>query len=177
VSASVLGPNLVTRRRCGERIGRRDLPLGVKLNEVAFDELRKRISADTQSAQLIALRRAAFAEAIEDERIEAACSGMQAGDPIVRRVDTRRAVALLGHTDARMTMGVYAELLKLGEGNVELLEQLMGCTRDEARAIFQSEPVLRTRSEPDAKKAPAPRRSKVTGAWKSARLQAIQRSG
>jgi hypothetical protein len=82
----------------------------------------------------------------------------------VCRVDTRRAVALLGHTDARMTMGVYAQLLKLGDGNVQLLEQLMGCTRDEARAIFESEPVFRTSSEPDAKEAPAPRRSKVAGA-------------
>jgi hypothetical protein len=82
----------------------------------------------------------------------------------VCRVDTRRAVALLGHTDARMTMGVYAQLLKLGDGNVELLEQIMGCTRDEARAIFESEPVLRANSERAAKKAPAPRRSKVMGA-------------
>ena len=82
----------------------------------------------------------------------------------VCRVDTRRAVALLGHTDARMTMGVYAQLLKLGDGNVELLEQLMGCTRDEARAIFESEAVLRASSERDAKKAPAPRRNKVMGA-------------
>jgi integrase len=82
----------------------------------------------------------------------------------VCRVDTRRAVALLGHTDARMTMGVYAQLLKLGDGNVELLEQIMGCTRDEARASFESEPVLRTSSERAAKKAPVPRRSKVMGA-------------
>ena len=37
-----------------------------------------------------------------------------------------------------MTMGVYAQLLKLGDGNVALLEQLMGCTCDEARAIFES---------------------------------------
>ena len=57
----------------------------------------------------------------------------------VCRVDTRRAVALLGHTDARMTFGVYAQLLKLGHGNVEALEQVMGCTRDQARAIFESE--------------------------------------
>ena len=82
----------------------------------------------------------------------------------VCRVDTRRAVALLGHTDARMTMGVYAQLLKLGDGNVELLEQLMGCTRDEARAIFESEPILRTNSERAAKTAPAPRRSGMVGA-------------
>jgi integrase len=41
-------------------------------------------------------------------------------------VDTRHAVALIGHTDARMTKGVYAQLLKLGDGNVELLETLVG---------------------------------------------------
>jgi hypothetical protein len=61
-------------------------------------------------------------------------------------------------------MGVYAQLLKLGDGNVELLEELMGCTRDEARATFESEPVLRASCEREAEKAPAPRRSKVMGA-------------
>ena len=81
----------------------------------------------------------------------------------VCRVDTRRAVALLGHTDARMTMGVYAQLLKLGDGNVELLETLMGCTRDEARAIFEDEEVLRMNSERAEKKPPTPRLDKVLG--------------
>jgi integrase len=57
----------------------------------------------------------------------------------VCRVDTRRAVALMGHTDARMTLGVYAQLLKLGPGNLELLEAVMGCSRDQARALFESE--------------------------------------
>jgi hypothetical protein len=55
-----------------------------------------------------------------------------------------------------MTMGVYAQLLKLGDGNIELLEQIMGCTRDEARAIFESEPVLRANSEQAAKRLPHP---------------------
>ncbi len=57
----------------------------------------------------------------------------------VCRVDTLRAIALLGHTDARMTLGVYAQLLKLGPGDVEALERVMGCTRDEARAVFEAE--------------------------------------
>ena len=57
----------------------------------------------------------------------------------VCRVDTRRAVALMGHTDARMTLGVYAQLLKLGPGDVGALEEAMGCTRDEARAVFEAE--------------------------------------
>ncbi len=72
----------------------------------------------------------------------------------VCRVDTRRAVALLGHTDPRMTLGVYAQLLKLGHGNVEILEQVMGCTRDEARAIFESE---------DPRAGPIPTHFRPTG--------------
>ncbi len=73
----------------------------------------------------------------------------------VCRVDTRRAVALMGHTDARTTLGVYAQLLKLGPGDVAALERVMGCTRDEARALFEAEdpralesPQFRTISEP-----------------------------
>jgi hypothetical protein len=55
-----------------------------------------------------------------------------------------------------MTIGVYAQLLKLGDGNVELLEQIMGCTRDEARAIFESEPVLRAIPNEPRKRLPHP---------------------
>ena len=57
----------------------------------------------------------------------------------VCRIDTRRAVALLGHTDARMTLGVYAQLLKLGPADVAALERVIGCTRDEARALLEAE--------------------------------------
>jgi len=78
----------------------------------------------------------------------------------VCRVDTRRAVALMGHTDARMTLGVYAQLLKLGPGDVDALERVIGCTRDEARALLEAEdpralesPQFRTISE----RAPQPR--------------------
>jgi integrase len=77
----------------------------------------------------------------------------------VCRVDTRRAVALMGHTDARMTLGVYAQLLKLGPGDVQALEDVIGCTRDEARALLEAEdpraiepPQFRTISE----RAPQP---------------------
>jgi hypothetical protein len=66
----------------------------------------------------------------------------------------RGGPSLINARDARMTMGVYAQLLKLGDGNVELLEALMGCTRDEARGIFEAEEVLRTSSERAQKKPP-----------------------
>lgn len=78
----------------------------------------------------------------------------------VCRVDTRRAIALLGHTDARMTLGVYAQLLKLGPGDVEALERVMGCTRDEARATFEAEDprdVERAQFRPISDPAPRPR--------------------
>jgi hypothetical protein len=84
----------------------------------------------------------------------------------VCRVDTRRAVALMGHTDARMTLGVYAQLLKLGPGDVAALEAVIGCTRDEARALLEAEDPravanlqFRTNSEP----APELRSTFLTG--------------
>ena len=99
----------------------------------------------------------------------------------VCRVDTRRAVALLGHTDPRMTLGVYAQLLKLGHGNVRALERVMGCTRDEARAIFESEQPaavqFRPISDPREKKASGPRSAGAATVPKSAPTQGIQSSG
>ncbi len=80
-----------------------------------------------------------------------------------------------------MTLGVYAQLLKLGNGNVQALETVMGCTCDEARAIFESEDLraldLRTISE-----RPEPRPSKgrptvARSAVESAPLQEVQKSG
>ena len=99
----------------------------------------------------------------------------------VCRVDTRRAVALLGHTDPRMTLGVYAHLLKLGHGNVEALEEVMGCTRDEARAIFESEEPARVQFRPisDPREKSVSRRQHGRGAIgpESAPVQGVQSSG
>jgi integrase len=99
----------------------------------------------------------------------------------VCRVDTRRAVALLGHTDPRMTLGVYAQLLKLGHGNVQALEQVMGCTRDEARAIFESEQPERVQfrpiSDPREKTASRSRSAGAADGPESAPMQGVQSSG
>jgi integrase len=99
----------------------------------------------------------------------------------VCRVDTRRAVALLGHTDPRMTLGVYAQLLKLGHGNVQALEQVMGCTRDEARAIFESEQPERVQfrpiSDPRDKRASRSSSAGTADGPESAPTQGIQSSG
>jgi hypothetical protein len=68
----------------------------------------------------------------------------------------------MGHTDARMTLGVYAQLLKLGPRDMQALERVIRCSRDEARALFEAEDPravadlqFRTISEP----APHPRSS------------------
>ncbi len=66
-------------------------------------------------------------------------------------VPPRRAMYLLGHTDATMTLGVYQQVLDMGGGAVAALEDLLGCTRVEARAIFAGERDLRTNCEPGAK--------------------------
>jgi hypothetical protein len=52
--------------------------------------------------------------------------------------------------------GPPIRLLELGDGNVELLEHIMGCTRDEARAIFESEPVSPSQFRTSREKAPRP---------------------
>jgi integrase len=74
-------------------------------------------------------------------------------------VPPRRAMYLLGHTDPKLTLAVYQQVLDLGKGSVELLEQVLGCTLVEARAIFngESQPagVSGTNPERDTKKASA----------------------
>jgi len=59
-----------------------------------------------------------------------------------------------------MTLGVYAQLLKLGPGDVQALEDVMGCTRDEARAVFEAEDpyaVERAQFRVNSESAPRPR--------------------
>jgi hypothetical protein len=46
---------------------------------------------------------------------------------------------LMGHTDPTLTLAVYQQVLDMGKGSVELLEQTLGCTLGEARAIYNGE--------------------------------------
>ena len=74
-------------------------------------------------------------------------------------VPPRRAMYLLGHTDPKLTLAVYQQVLDLGKGSVEFLEQALGSTLAEARAIFNGESsrpaVPGTNPEPATKKASA----------------------
>jgi integrase-like protein len=73
-------------------------------------------------------------------------------------VPPRRAMYLLGHTDPELTLAVYQQILDLGKGSIEILEQALGCTLAEARAIFNGESpqprVSGPNPEPATKKGP-----------------------
>jgi hypothetical protein len=47
-------------------------------------------------------------------------------------VAPRRAMYLLGHTDATLTLSVYQQVLDMGAGSVEVLEGVLGCSLQEA---------------------------------------------
>jgi hypothetical protein len=96
-------------------------------------------------------------------------------------VPPRRAMYLLGHTDPKLTLAVYLQVLDLGTGSVETLEQALGCALAGARAIFNGEStqprVSGTNPEPATKKLP-PRATRPH--WrpeKPAVLQGIPREG
>ena len=54
-------------------------------------------------------------------------------------VPPRRAMYLMGHTDPSLTLSIYQQVLDMGKGAVELLEEILGCKLAEARAIFNGE--------------------------------------
>ena len=56
-------------------------------------------------------------------------------------VAPRRAMYLLGHTDAKLTLSVYQQVLDMSGDAVETLEEILGCSLAEARAIYNGETV------------------------------------
>jgi integrase len=70
-------------------------------------------------------------------------------------VPPRRAMYLMGHTDAKFTMSVYQQVLDMGRGSVEALEAVLGCTLAEAREYYVGHGVLPPNSHPGTKTASA----------------------
>jgi integrase len=68
----------------------------------------------------------------------------------------RRAMYLIGHTDPTLTMRVYQQVIDMGEGGVQTLEKLIGCTLDEAFALLSGRGVLATNWQPANKNASQP---------------------
>jgi len=62
-------------------------------------------------------------------------------------VHPRRAIQLLGHTDAKFSMSVYQQDLALGDGGAEALETALGCTLDEAREVLEGRAVVGTKAK------------------------------
>ena len=51
-------------------------------------------------------------------------------------VSPRRAMYLMGHTDPTLTLGVYQQVMDVSDHALDLLEDLVGCSLDEAKALF-----------------------------------------
>ena len=60
---------------------------------------------------------------------------------------------LLGHTDPTLTMRVYQQVIDMGEGGVQTLEQAIGCTIAEAFTLLSGREVLAPNWHPSEKKA------------------------
>ena len=73
-------------------------------------------------------------------------------------VAPRRAMYLLGHTDPTLTMRVYQQVLDMGGGGIATLERVLGCTIEEALAIYSGREGLGTQWVPGAKNVPERRR-------------------
>jgi integrase len=65
----------------------------------------------------------------------------------------RRAMYLLGHTDPTLTMRVYQQVIDMGEGGVQTLEQAIGCDIAEAFTLLSGRGVLAPNWQPSDKKA------------------------
>jgi integrase len=69
-------------------------------------------------------------------------------------VPPRRAMYLMGHTDPTLTLAVYQQVLDMGKGSVGLLEETLGCSLADARAIYNGEStvadILGTNPEPSS---------------------------
>ena len=76
----------------------------------------------------------------------------------------RRAMYLIGHTDPTLTMRVYQQVIDMGDGGLQMLEKLIGCTLDEAFALLSGRGVLSTNCQPAEKTPPSPRRG---ASWKA----------
>ena len=57
-------------------------------------------------------------------------------------VPPRRAMYLMGHTNASLTLAVYQHVLDGGRGATETLEGCLGCTIAEARAVFTGDALV-----------------------------------
>jgi integrase len=68
----------------------------------------------------------------------------------VANVPPRRAMYLLGHTDAKLTLSVYQQVLDMGAGLIDVLEGVLGSSLAEACDVLSGR-VLVANSYPQAR--------------------------
>jgi integrase len=59
-------------------------------------------------------------------------------------VPPRRAMYLLGHTDAKLTLRVYQQVLEMDAGSIGVLEGVLGCSVQEACEVLTGRVLLAT---------------------------------
>ena len=82
-----------------------------------------------------------------------------------------RATYLIGHADPTLTMHVYQQVIDMGEGGLQTLETLIGCTLDEAFALLSGRGFLVGNSADNNASQPGPGAS-----WKARNVVAPGRS-
>ena len=68
-------------------------------------------------------------------------------------VPPRRAMYLMGHTNPTLTLAVYQQVLDMGKGSVETLEEILGCRLAEARAIYNGDHSARRHAKNNARRS------------------------
>jgi len=91
-------------------------------------------------------------------------------------VPPRRAMYLLGHTDAKLTLSVYQQVLDMGAGSTEALEGVLGCSLQEACDVLTGR-VLVANSYPDLAAGDRGHREVRPGTSKGPDLQGLSESG
>jgi integrase len=92
-------------------------------------------------------------------------------------VPPRRAMYLLGHTDSSFTMRVYQQVLDMGQGAVELLENVLGQGLEEACSTYSGRRVLPVNCQSPRKTGSSGLEITLQQGSKTGDLQANQRSG
>lgn len=66
-------------------------------------------------------------------------------------VPPRRAMYLIGHTDPTLTMRVYQQVLDMGGGARDALDRVLGCSPEEACAVWSERADWGLKADPSRK--------------------------
>jgi integrase len=126
------------------RTGRRNTTDNVR--RIVVDQCR-----DTASARLVAIGRPPIRRCTPHSLRRTFASVLaEVGLP------PRRAMYLLGHTDPKLTMGVYQQVLDMAGEAPAQLEQILGCDLDEAFTVLAGRAAHRICTSPERRRDTEP---------------------